>query len=85
MKDITKDKLLSLGFNQEYSDLNDVGSDEIYYYYTYNINDNCLLISDANDENDGNFTIEFFDIDEIQITNYADLKNLMEILKRNTI
>jgi len=77
MKDITKDKLIELGFIEE----NDIG----YYYYTYNINDDCLLISDANDENNGNFSIGIFDFDVIEITEYVDLVDLIKIIKRNTI
>ena len=74
--DITKNKLIDLGFVEN----TDMG----YHYYTYEINDECLLISDANDENDGNFTIGFFDFDGIQITELNDLKSLIKILKRNT-
>lgn len=85
MKDITKEKLLTLGFEEEYSPPIENPNEIEYYYYTYNINGECLLISDANDENNGNFTVEFFEINEIQITNYEDLKKLMEILKRNII
>lgn len=77
MKDITKDKLLKLEFVEN----TDIG----YNYYTYEINDDCLLISDACDENDGNFSVGFFDFDGIQITNYDDLNNLIDILKRNII
>ena len=77
MKDITKDKLIGLGFIEEH----DIG----YYYYTYNINDECLLISNASDENDGNFTIMIFEFDSVEITTYVDLVDLIRIIKRNTI
>lgn len=83
MKDITKEKLIGLGFIKEFGCNGEPLDDNMYNYYTYNINDNCLLISDADDENDGNFTVELFDLDSICITNYDDLKNLIDILKRN--
>lgn len=81
MKDITKDKLLLLGFDKENSESDESG----YNYYTYNINKECLLISDCDDENDGSFNVELFDLDSISITDYDDLEKLIDIIKRNLI
>ncbi len=83
MKNITKDKLLSLGFEEEYSYDSENHNEIEYYYYTYNINGVCLLISDANDENDGNFTIEIFEFDSFQLTDFNDLVKFIDIIKRN--
>jgi len=85
MKDITKDKLILIGFEEEYQLDNDNQNEIEYYYYTYNINGECLLISDASDENDGNFTVEFFEFDAIKITTYVDLVDLIRIIKKNII
>ena len=85
MKDITKEKLIGLGFIKETTSPEESGTEKGYHYYSYNINDDCLLISDANDENDGNFTIEFFNFNGIIITNNYDLFDLIELLKRNII
>lgn len=81
MKDITKEKLIKIGFIEKV----ETAQTPPYYYYEYVINDNCLLISDASDENDGNFTIEFFDFNGIRITAFGYLNDLIVILKRNTI
>ena len=83
MKDITKDKLISLGFKEEFSSPEESGTDDGYYYYIYEINEECLLISDASDENDGKFTIEFFDFNGIKVTNNFNLFELMEVIKKN--
>lgn len=85
MKDLIKDKLLFLGFNKEFSSPEESGTEHGYHYYTYNINDECLLISDANDENDGHFTIMIFEFDSVEITTYVDLVDLIRVIKRNTI
>ncbi|MDA3779451.1 MAG: hypothetical protein PF487_04390 [Bacteroidales bacterium] len=85
MRDITKEKLILLGFDEEYSTPEESGTENGYYYYTYNINDNCLLISDASDENDGNFTIEFFEIETIKITSKEDLLELINLIKKNKV
>lgn len=84
-KDITKDKLLLLGFKEEFSSPEESGTEHGYYYYTHTINDECLLISDANDENDGYFTIMIFEFDSVKIITYIDLVDLIRVIKKNTI
>lgn len=89
MKNITKDKLLKLGFTEEIGyDSEFLGKrkdNEKFYYYVYDVNEYCILISDSNNKNDGKFTIEFFDFYGVQITRFSHLKKLIEILKENTI
>lgn len=85
MKDIPKNKLKQLGFIEEISSPEESGTEHGYHYFTYNINDECLLISDASDENDGNFTIMIFEFDSVEITTYVDLVDLIRVIKRNTI
>ena len=85
MKDLRKDKLIKLGFIEEFSSSEESGTEHGYHYYTYNINEECLLISDADDENDGYFTIMIFEFDSIEITTYVDLVDLIRVIKRNTI
>lgn len=84
MKNITKEKLLSLGFKEEYSPPTENPNEIEYYYYTYNINGECLLISDASDENDNNYTIEIFEFNSIKIIEFEELIKFIEIVKRNT-
>ena len=86
MKNIVKNKLLELGFDEEYTSPEDCGQKEGYYYYTFNVDDKCLLISDANDECNGFHTIQFFEFyDSIQIQDINDLTKLIEVIKSNTI
>jgi hypothetical protein len=86
MKNITKTKLLELGFDEEFTSAEDSGQEEGYYYYTFNIDDECLLISDASDESGGLYTIEFFEFNDlIQIQNIEDLTKLVETIKSNTV
>lgn len=82
MKDITKEKLLALGFEEEYSPPIENPNEIEFYYYTYNINGQCLLISDASDENDGNYTIEIFELHSIQITSYKYLVEFIDIIEK---
>jgi len=84
MKDITEEKLRFLGFKKEVSSPEESGTEEGYHYYTYDVGEVCFLISDTNDENDGNFTIEFFDFDSIKITTYVDLEDLIRVIKKTT-
>jgi hypothetical protein len=84
MKDITKEKLLALGFEEVYSTPEQSGTEKGFYYYTYNIDGQCLLISDASDENDGNYTIEFSEFNSIKIFEFEELIKFIEIVKRNT-
>jgi len=82
IKDITTDILLNLGFIEEFSTPEQSGEPQGFYYYTYEVDGNCLLITDANTENDGNYTIEFFEHETIKISNYVDLVDLVRVLKR---
>jgi hypothetical protein len=54
---------------------------EKYHYYTYEINDKCLLISNTNDEKDGGYEVEFYEMSGISFKNLKDLKKLLKLLK----
>lgn len=79
-KNITKDCLINLGFTEEFSTPEESGEKDGFYYYTYEVAGDCLLISDSNNENDGNFTIEFYEYTTIGITDITDLMQLIAIL-----
>lgn len=84
MKNIYRIDLINLGFEENLVTVEDSGCDNEYYYYAYIIGDDCLLISDASDENDGCYTIEFFNLDsQIQIQDLEDLRDLIRIIKKN--
>ncbi len=84
MKNIYRIDLINLGFEESLVTAEDSGCDNEYYYYTFEIGDDCLLISDASDENDGSYTIEFFNLDsQVQIQDLDDLKDMIRIINKN--
>lgn len=84
MKNIYRIDLINLEFEEKLVTVEDSGCDNEYYYYAYIVGDDCLLISDASDENDGCYTIEFFNLDsQIQIQDLEDLRDLIRIIKKN--
>lgn len=79
MSIITARNLTELGFNRVYDTSNPNEPD--FHYYTYEINDKCLLISCANDEtiNDG-YSVEFYEFIGLKFIDLDNLKQLMNIL-----
>ena len=75
--------LIQLGFQR-----NDVSAEEsgdyAFYYYTMDFGDLCL-ISNSDDEaiTDLGWAVEIFDNRALRFTNEEDLKNLVDIFKRN--
>ena len=75
--------LIQLGFQR-----NDVSAEEsgdyAFYYYTMDFGDLCL-ISNSDDEaiTDLSWAVEIFDNRALRFTNEEDLKNLVDIFKRN--
>ena len=58
-----------------------------FYYFLYDLNKHCLLISDDNFEAEANggYQIEFYEIPEIRFTELEDLKELVKLLKKGSI
>ncbi|HPC09520.1 MAG TPA: hypothetical protein PLN85_00400 [archaeon] len=84
MKNIRGLDLINLGFEENIVTPEESGCNKEFTFYTFDIGDNCLFISDASDENDGNYTISFFEFEKnIAITNLNELKELLLIIKRN--
>jgi hypothetical protein len=83
---ITPDILLATGFTKVSVSPEESGCENEYHYYIYEVQDKCILISDCNDENDGGFSIEFFNMENlIKIKDSESLLKLMEVIKRNTL
>lgn len=85
---LTKEKLLELGFKEEYVPAEESG-DKPFYYYVYLVLDafdkeKCVLISNSDDEAiDGNFHVEFFNMPEVGIFETEEsLKELIAVLKK---
>ena len=82
MKDITSELLIKIGFIKNHVTPEESGQKDGYNYYSYEINDRCLLISEADDEVNNYFTISFFEFEELQTSNYVDLVDLIRVLKK---
>jgi hypothetical protein len=81
MKKITGKDLRNLGFKKE---IEKSGGDN-YHYYTYEINNHCLLISCGNDEKvKGGYIVEIYEIEEIKFRDLKQVKKLFKLLKRAT-
>jgi hypothetical protein len=82
MKKITGKDLIKLGFQKTIEpptlDPEDLG----YHYYSYDINNKCLLLSCANDEKvDGGYYVEIYEIEDLKFRDLKQLKKLVKILK----
>lgn len=83
MEIITGKELRKLGFEKQVELPTLDPEDQGYHYYTYDVTKKCLLISCSNDEKiDGGYSVEFYEFDQIKITDLKDLKKLIKLLKR---
>ncbi len=84
---IKNSDLTKLGFKKEKNTPIHELDEREFYYFVYEINKHCLLISDDNFEAEANggYQIEFYEIPEIRFTELEDLKELVELLKKGSI
>jgi hypothetical protein len=79
MKKIRGKDLRKLGFKKEVEE----NSENPFHYYSYDIGNQCLLISCANDERiDGSYYVEIFEFSDLKFRNLNDLKALVNLLKQ---
>ena len=85
MNKIKDNDLLKLGFKKEYN-TPIVDDEEKFYYFVYQVNEHCVLISSDNldNESEGGYFVEFYEIPDIRFTDLEDLKKLIELLKKGT-
>lgn len=85
MSKIKGNDLIKLGFKKEFNTPICDG-EEKFYYFVYQINEHCVLISSDNLESksEGGYFVEFYEIPDIRFTDLEDLKKLIEILKKGT-
>jgi len=87
MTKLTKENLLELGFKEEFVPTEESG-DKPFTYYTYCVlnafdKERCVLITNADDEPDEGFRVEFFNMEEVgYYDEYETVKELIEILKK---
>ncbi len=76
--------LIDLGF--ERTDVSEVESGgDAFHYYTLDFSRGFSLISNGSDEvKDGEWHVEVFEAPEINFIYKKDVKQLIEIIKRNT-
>jgi len=82
---IKEKDLLKLGFKKEFN-TPVVDDEEKFYYFVYEINEHCLLISSDNldGETEGGYYVEFYEIPDVCFTDLKDLKVLVKLLKQAT-
>jgi hypothetical protein len=85
MNKIKDNDLLKLGFKKEYN-TPIVDDEEKFYYFVYQVNEHCVLISSDNldNESEGGYFVEFYEIPDIRFTDLEDLKKLIELLKKGS-
>lgn len=83
MSKIKSNDLTKLGFKKEFN-TPIVDDEEKFYYFTYEINEHCLLISSDNLESklDEGYYVEFYEIPDIRFTELEDLMELIKLLKK---
>jgi len=74
--------LRGLGFKKEVENPKNKPKEQGYHYYTYEINNHCLLISCSNDEKvKGGYVVEVYEIEELKFRDLKQLKKLIKLLK----
>jgi hypothetical protein len=83
MSKIKGSDLIKLGFKKEHN-TPVVDDEEKFYYFVYEVNKHCLLISSDNLDSDseGGYWVEFYEIPDIRFTELEDLKELVKLLKK---
>lgn len=78
---ITDESLIGLGFIRTNVSKEESGSDEDYYYYTYDITEYLSLISNANIDAKDGYKVDIFDYN-IGTDNLRLLTELLHILSK---
>lgn len=75
MNVITDNDLIELGFIKEFG--------ESFHYYVYEVGNNGLLISCANDEKiNGGYSVEFYEHGDLKFFELDHLKKQIEIINK---
>ncbi|MFW6247167.1 MAG: hypothetical protein ACOC22_03295 [bacterium] len=84
---LTKENLLELGFKEEYVPALESG-DKPFTYYVYVVLDafekeRCVLITNADDDADEGFRVEFFNMEEVgYYDDYETVKELINVIEK---
>lgn len=84
MNKIKEKDLTKLGFKKEKNTPIHELDEREFYYFVYEINKHCLLISDDNFEAEANggYCVEFYEIPELKFSELDDLQVLIKLLKK---
>lgn len=85
-KNLTEEKLIELNFKKNYVTPEESGDPEGYHYFSYELGNGECLLTQTDDETDGEFySVEFLTIPDIgKFWDYKDVRDLIEILNRAT-
>ena len=80
---IKENDLTKLGFKKEFN-TPVVDDEEKFYYFVYEVNKHCVLISSDNLDagSEGGYFVEFYEIPDIRFTDLEDLKELIKLLTK---
>ena len=78
---MTENNLIKMGFQR----VDDVDGQDPFYYYVYEIGEECCLVSNSNLETiSTGWFIELYDIvDGVRFVNARELKTFIDVLERN--
>jgi hypothetical protein len=79
---ITEEVLLFLGFVRQDISSEESGDTEFHYYHLDIKDERSVLISCANDECNGNYSVDFFEYNIGSIDDAKILKKLVGVLKK---
>jgi hypothetical protein len=80
MKKISEKDLLELGFTKNVVKPKESGQKKKYYYFTYEVKGNAILMTNASDELvDGAYCVEFYY--DNRIGKYYGLKHVRKLIK----
>lgn len=86
MSKITEKKLLELGFKKQIVSPEESGTEKGYHFFVLDIDDECVLITTADDETvKGGYVVEFFSFNNICYADSKILDTLVNVLRLGSI
>jgi hypothetical protein len=78
-------EIIDLGFEVQHETIESSGHDTDWYYYTLDIGDICLITNSNDEAVKEGWEVSIFDFPSCIIKNIGDLKDLIKIIKNNSI
>lgn len=80
---MTEDELIHLGFKKNFVPVEESGSKNDFWYYTYDIGDFTLISSENDVSGIKNWTVHIFDYHDIVFKDIEPVTDLILILEKN--